>query len=135
MLKLFFLFLLLGILSPMTHAGKLLTLKSPSMNTLYYEEPASTPKGIVLTMHGCNHGAQDFWNLSDSCPYCYGLPVGLTTRTYITQRGFIFASFTTTSMSGCWSSISDETQMNEMMQLIQVKFGAMNVFLYGISAG
>jgi len=115
-------------------AGQLYTTTTPSHSTVYYEQPAGTPKGVVLALHGCDHGAEDFWNRSSSCLGCHGLPVGLTTSAYIVKNGYIFASFSTSSLNGCWSSISDGLHFGEVVQLLNKKF-SVPLFVYGISIG
>ena len=40
-----------------------------------YQAPASTPRGVLLILHGCSHRATDAWPKSDKCPECTGLPI------------------------------------------------------------
>ena len=40
-----------------------------------YQAPASTPRGVLLILHGCSHRATDAWPKSEKCPECTGLPI------------------------------------------------------------
>lgn len=117
------------------HVSEPKKITSPSGNALYYEMPEGSAKGVVLTLHGCHHGAHDFWPVSTVCPECYGLPVGITTSSTLVKKGFVFAAITTTAATGCWSPISDSIQFDEILALINKQFYGKPLFLYGISAG
>ena len=120
-------------------SGELVIVETPSEKQLYYEEPSmqkfSKPTGVLLAMHGCGHSARDFWTSSETCPGCYGLPIGLTTTKEALSRGYVFASFSSSGPNGCWSKYADLMALHEVMDLLRIKFPRLPLYLYGVSSG
>ena len=69
-----------------------------------YQAPASTPRGVLLILHGCSHRATDAWPKSDACPECTGLPIETRVVASALARNWAVAAVTSHNRrSGCWS--------------------------------
>ena len=69
-----------------------------------YQAPASTPRGVLLILHGCSHRATDAWPKSDKCPECTGLPIETRVVAEALARNWAVAAVTSHNRrSGCWS--------------------------------
>ena len=69
-----------------------------------YQAPASTPRGVLLILHGCSHRATDAWPKSEKCPECTGLPIETRVVAAALTRNWAVAAVTSHNRrSGCWS--------------------------------
>lgn len=69
-----------------------------------YQAPESTPRGVLLILHGCSHRATDSWPKSDACPECTGLPIETRVVAAALARNWAVAAVTSHNRrSGCWS--------------------------------
>lgn len=78
--------------------------------------PTAVPKGILMALHGCSHGAYD-WATATECEGCIGLPEELSIAMDAVQRDLIVVSPSSADrMSKCWNPEVDGPRLGKARQ-------------------
>ena len=75
---------------------------------IHWELPSkSTPLGILLFLHGCNHHGSDLWPRSNHCPRCLGLSEEQRTRKLALKHSLAVVAVSSLQATyhgkGCWN--------------------------------
>jgi hypothetical protein len=96
------------------------------------------PKAALFLAHGCSHGAIDFWDQSEACPKCIGLPEEKTIVKAALSRGYLpFAiSSHDRDFSRCWTE-DDELPVKRSLHTVLSRegLGHLPIVALGASSG
>eukprot|EP00041_Stephanoeca_diplocostata_P023161 m.563392 g.563392 ORF g.563392 m.563392 type:complete len:318 (+) comp22231_c1_seq1:463-1416(+) len=93
------------------------------------------PRGIVLALHGCSHGARD-WGTETECAGCIGLPEELQIARSCIEQDFIVVA--PSSQGHCWSHDYDGPMISEMLNDLLVDhrdWRKLPLLAFGASSG
>ncbi|KAK3273595.1 hypothetical protein CYMTET_18173 [Cymbomonas tetramitiformis] len=80
-----------------------------------WEKPSDgVPQGILFLAHGCSHGAIDFWDRSEFCPKCIGLPEEKRIVKAALRERYIVIAISSSDRYGsrCWQTAVDDTNQD-----------------------
>ena len=104
-----------------------------------WEVPRLAARGVLLVLHGCNHGAYDFWPRdSIKCPHCTGLPEERRlVRRALERRYVVVAVSSQNRKSNCWSSHTDSGPLRRALTELwkRERWGALTFYVFGASSG
>ncbi|KAG9448129.1 hypothetical protein H6P81_014257 [Aristolochia fimbriata] len=72
-----------------------------------------SPKAVLFLAHGCNGRAANFWDPSENCPKCVGLPEERLIVLNALSRNF--AVLTISSIGRCWSMGREKENVKEII--------------------
>lgn len=110
---------------------------------VYWEYPKSQSpvKGVLVFMHGCNHGGGDLWPPSPQCPHCLGLPEEMRLRRAALRHGLFLMGISSLNRTGkrCWHELKADGGKN-VARIIQdvlnrQRLTRFPLFLVGASSG
>ena len=55
---------------------------------VFWQGPTRPSAGLLLLAHGCSHTAYDWWDKTENCPLCLGLPEERTIVKTALERGY-----------------------------------------------
>lgn len=118
-----------------------------------YEVPRDIPvKGIALLLHGCGHGAIDFWTPSLGCPGCLGLPGELRVTDIALRHGYaVLAVSSVDRDTKCWRPNAQgqgpdyevvRHSLSQLEAVVTIAFGrrtaaavSKQLIVFGVSSG
>jgi hypothetical protein len=91
--------------------------------------------GILFLAHGCNHNAQDFWEKSEGCPSCIGLPEETKMVNFALENNYFVVAVS--SLERCWDIPQDSLRVLEVIRVIRKthKLSDVPLFAIGVSSG
>lgn len=94
-----------------------------------------SPKAVLFLAHGCNGRAANFWDRSQSCPNCIGLPEERLIVLYALARQF--AVLTISSTGRCWSLRMEKYKVKGIIEwwIEKNKLGKLPLTALGASSG
>eukprot|EP00040_Diaphanoeca_grandis_P018453 m.97086 g.97086 ORF g.97086 m.97086 type:complete len:337 (-) comp26946_c0_seq7:87-1097(-) len=99
--------------------------------------PRVQPKGILLVLHGCSHGALD-WGSPSECVGCVGLPEErLMSNVAVGHRMVVVAPSSANRVSKCWDVYTDGPRLKSMLDRLLERelLQHLPVFAFGASSG
>eukprot|EP00035_Acanthoeca_spectabilis_P020580 m.433631 g.433631 ORF g.433631 m.433631 type:complete len:347 (+) comp17598_c0_seq1:148-1188(+) len=97
--------------------------------------PTVVPKGILMALHGCSHGAYD-WATATECEGCIGLPEELSIAMDAVQRDLIVVSPSSADrMSKCWNPEVDGPRLGKVAAHLRQLHPNLPLFSFGASSG
>eukprot|EP00667_Euglena_gracilis_P012650 EG_transcript_13002 len=103
-----------------------------------WQRPRAAPKAILFLAHGCSHSATDWWNKSQACPKCIGLPVERRIVRAALAAGYVALAVSSQDRvySRCWTE-DDLEPVKRVIRLVMREIGAADlpVVALGASSG
>jgi len=117
---------------------------SPVNSTLQYMQIEGTevlwqrpphPKAALFLAHGCSHSATDWWEKSEYCPDCIGLPEEMAIVKAALGRGYlpIAVSSQDRHFSRCWTE-DDERPVKHVIREVLSREGLQRLPLFALGA-
>eukprot|EP01083_Nonionella_stella_P093544 262204_1 len=107
-----------------------------------YEFPSGVDiqqaNGIVFLAHGCSHSATDFFEASETCTQCLGLPEERALiKAFLKKKYIVITISSQNRMSKCWNRRTDTDPVKQILLHFKEEFniGALSVYAFGASSG
>lgn len=103
-----------------------------------FEKPVSSVeiKGVYFLAHGCVHHVQDWFERSEHCMECLGLPVERKIVKYLTSKGYVALS--ASNQHRCWTKHDIEPTIQVIQEVysnLSYSFHDKPLYLLGASSG
>lgn len=145
-------------LSTLENNHQLLTLNgsyilTPDSTEIVIQAPplssGSSPRGLVLLLHGCSHSATDFWPRSKYCETCTGLPEETKIVSELVRTGYTAMAVSSTDRRSlgtangvrCWKvraslETPDYQRIETALKVAQrLRVNTSPLYVVGISSG
>ena len=108
-----------------------------------WEVPPQT-KAVLLALHGCSHSGTDFWEQSEACPRCLGLPEEVIIRRAALEHGYaLIAPSSSNRERKCWHMQFEDPSSSNDAKVVSVVGDVMKeegllglpIFVVGVSSG
>jgi len=92
-------------------------------------------KGLVFLAHGCAHSGTDWWDKSESCPKCIGLPEEKRIVARLIENDYVPLAVSSMDRLGsrCWQN-EDITPVWKAIKIVRQKLGLTTELLYAFGA-
>jgi len=91
-------------------------------------------KGLVFLAHGCSHHGTDWWDKSERCPKCIGLPEEKRIVARLVERDYV--PLAVTAKDRCWHK-EDITPVRKAIKIVRERLSLKTepLFAFGASSG
>jgi len=94
--------------------------------------------GLVFLAHGCSHSGTDWWDKSERCPKCIGLPEEKVIVARLVEEGYVPLAVSSQDRLGsrCWHE-NDIKPVLQAVKIVREKLGLSTepLFAFGASSG
>jgi len=95
-------------------------------------------KGLVFLAHGCSHSGTDWWDKSEMCPKCIGLPEEKRIVARLVEKDYVPLAVSSKDRLGsrCWKE-EDLTPVWKAIKIVRERLGLTQerLFAFGASSG
>jgi len=119
--------------------GSVNYVKEDSVEFVYEDLPEGRKvKGLVFLAHGCSHSGTDWWDKSERCPKCIGLPEEKRIVARLVEKDYVPLAVSSQDRLGsrCWQD-EDITPVWKAIKIVRERLSLNTepLFAFGASSG